>query len=79
MLSSEGQQKLIMLEESAKAAGKGKWGPPEECALHVRDIKWTLENPRHFVDSHHGKPVDGLYFLYICGYISWLYIYMLCR
>ncbi|KAK2184568.1 hypothetical protein NP493_260g03038 [Ridgeia piscesae] len=58
--NDEGQQKLIMLEESAKAAGKGKWGPPEECALHVRDIKWTLENPRHFVDSHHGKPVDAV-------------------
>ncbi|KAI0236877.1 Staphylococcal nuclease domain-containing protein 1 [Lamellibrachia satsuma] len=58
--NDEGQQKLIMLEESAKAAGKGKWGPPEECASHIRDITWTLENPRHFVDSHHGKPVDAV-------------------
>ena len=49
----------MQLEESAKAAGKGKWGPAEESNQHVRDITWAVENPRHFVDSHHNKPVDG--------------------
>lgn len=57
MLFSE-QTKLNELEDAAKAGGKGKW---EEStgADHVRNIVWNLENPRHFVDSHHGKPVEG--------------------
>lgn len=25
----------------------------------VRDLKYTIENPRHFVDSMHQKPVNG--------------------
>jgi staphylococcal nuclease domain-containing protein 1 len=25
----------------------------------IRDLKYTIENPRHFVDSHHQKPVNG--------------------
>ncbi len=58
-ICSEGQN-LIQLEEAAKAAGKGKWAPQPEHAEHQRDIKWTLENPRQFVDSLHNKPVDGM-------------------
>lgn len=58
---SEYAQRLIQLEEAAKAAGKGKWAPevvtnPEKV---VRNIKWTIENPRQFVDSYHQKPLDG--------------------
>ena len=56
---SEGQQKLAALEEAAKAAGKGKWGPPEELALHIRDTKWNIDNPRHFVESHKNKEIEG--------------------
>jgi staphylococcal nuclease domain-containing protein 1 len=48
------------LEETAKAAGLGKWSSPDELAKHVRDVSWTLENPRHYVDSHHGKPVEAV-------------------
>jgi staphylococcal nuclease domain-containing protein 1 len=57
--NDEGQQKLIQLEEAAKVSGKGKWAEGTG-ADHVRDITWTLENPRHFVDSHHGKPISAV-------------------
>ncbi|XP_076445232.1 staphylococcal nuclease domain-containing protein 1-like isoform X2 [Babylonia areolata] len=52
------QQRLIQLEEAARAAGKGKFGA--EASTHVRNITWIIENPRHFVDSHHSKPVDAV-------------------
>ncbi|BFZ25084.1 hypothetical protein BsWGS_28123 [Bradybaena similaris] len=54
-----GQQRLAQLEEAARAAGKGKHAE-EEASKHVRNIKWTIENPRHFVDSHHNKPLDAV-------------------
>lgn len=38
----------------------GKWGPAAKVAEHVRDIKWNLENPRNFVDSLHGKPINAV-------------------
>ena len=58
MLFSPGQISLIQLEEAAKTAGKGKHAP-EGVSDHVRQVKWTIDNPRHFVDSHHQKPIDG--------------------
>jgi len=58
--NDENQQKLVQLEETAKASGKGKWGPPEELAQHVRDIKWNLDNPRHFVESNKNKEIDAV-------------------
>lgn len=49
---------LAELEDAAKAAGKGKWGPnPSE---HVRDIKWSIENMRAFVDKAGGKPIKAI-------------------
>ena len=57
-ISSEKGQTLIQLEDAAKAAGKGKWEVGTESE-HVRNVVWSLENPRHFVDSHHRKPVKG--------------------
>lgn len=55
---SEAQQRLVQLEDAAKSAGLGKWGssPPTD---HVRDTKWTVEDPRKLVDSKHSKPVKG--------------------
>lgn len=52
-------QRLVDLEEAAKAAGKGKWGsaPANE---HIRNIKWTQENQRSFVDQLAGKPVNAI-------------------
>jgi len=69
-MSSESQSSLIQLEDAAKAAGKGKWGSPEELAAHVRDIKWQVDNVRHFVESNKNKEVDGmLYFASFQQYV----------
>lgn len=52
------QSRLAELEEQAKSAKKGMWS--EGTGSHtVRDLKYTIENPRHFVDSMHQKPVNG--------------------
>lgn len=59
-LFSPAQQRLAQLEEAARAAGKGKHAEGESTK-HVRDIKWVIDNPRHFVDSHHNKPIDGMF------------------
>jgi len=56
----EKQQLLIGLEDSAKAGGKGKWGPKEETDKHIRNITWAHDNLSHFVDSFHKKPVDAV-------------------
>lgn len=52
------QNRLSECEEQAKAAKKGMWS--EGNGSHtIRDLKYTIENPRHFVDSRHQKPVNG--------------------
>ncbi|XP_030843744.1 staphylococcal nuclease domain-containing protein 1 isoform X1 [Strongylocentrotus purpuratus] len=56
---SDDQSRLCDLEDAAKAAGKGKWAK-EQAADAVREISWTVENPRHLVDSLHQKPVDAV-------------------
>uniref|UniRef100_A0AAY5EUX8 Staphylococcal nuclease domain-containing protein n=1 Tax=Electrophorus electricus TaxID=8005 RepID=A0AAY5EUX8_ELEEL len=44
----------------AKAAKRGQWS--EGGGAHtIRDLKYSIENPRHFVDSLHQKPVNALY------------------
>ena len=58
-LCSESQTILIQLEDAAKAAGKGKWASPEELVTHVRDVKWQVDNTRHFVESNKNKEIDG--------------------
>uniref|UniRef100_A0A8U8C7M7 Staphylococcal nuclease domain-containing protein 1 n=1 Tax=Geospiza parvula TaxID=87175 RepID=A0A8U8C7M7_GEOPR len=53
------QSRLAELEEQARSAKKGMWS--EGTGSHtVRDLKYTLENPRHFVDSLHQKPVNAI-------------------
>lgn len=52
-------QRLIDLEEAAKAAGKNKWGSSSPSD-HVRNIKWTHENHRNFIDRLAGKPVNAI-------------------
>uniref|UniRef100_A0A2K6UMZ5 Staphylococcal nuclease domain-containing protein n=1 Tax=Saimiri boliviensis boliviensis TaxID=39432 RepID=A0A2K6UMZ5_SAIBB len=53
------QNRLSECEEQAKAAKKGTWS--EGNGSHtIRDLKYTIENPRHFVDSHHQKPVNAI-------------------
>ncbi|XP_016096139.1 staphylococcal nuclease domain-containing protein 1, partial [Sinocyclocheilus grahami] len=53
------QARLCDLEDQAKAAKKGLW--TEGGGAHtVRDLKYTIENPRNFVDSIHQKPVNAI-------------------
>ncbi|XP_074918015.1 staphylococcal nuclease domain-containing protein 1 [Chelonoidis abingdonii] len=53
------QNRLAELEDQAKVAKKGTWS--EGTGSHtVRDLKYTIENPRHFVDSMHQKPVNAI-------------------
>lgn len=53
------QNRLAELEEQARAAKKGVWS--EGTGSHtIRDLKYTIENTRHFVDSMHQKPVNAI-------------------
>lgn len=55
---SPDQARLCELEDQAKASKKGQWS--EGGGMHtVRDLKYTIENPRNFVDSLHQKPING--------------------
>ncbi|KAF6035658.1 SND1 [Bugula neritina] len=56
--SDESQQRLVQLEDSAKSSGLGKWGT-EGVSQHIRDIKWSVEDPRKLVDSKHSKPIKA--------------------
>ncbi|XP_044734250.1 staphylococcal nuclease domain-containing protein 1 isoform X1 [Chrysoperla carnea] len=51
--------RLIELEDAAKAAGKGKWASTP-APDSVRDIKWSVDNPRNFVDKLGGKRVKAV-------------------
>ncbi|RZC36999.1 TUDOR and/or SNase domain containing protein [Asbolus verrucosus] len=51
--------RLAELEDAAKAAGKGKWGSTPSSE-HVRDIKWSVDNMRSFVDKQGYKPVKAI-------------------
>uniref|UniRef100_A0AAR2JJZ8 TNase-like domain-containing protein n=1 Tax=Pygocentrus nattereri TaxID=42514 RepID=A0AAR2JJZ8_PYGNA len=53
------QARLCDLEDQAKAAKKGIWS--EGGGAHtIRDLKYSIENPRNFVDSLHQKPVNAI-------------------
>uniref|UniRef100_A0A6Q2YK55 Staphylococcal nuclease domain-containing protein n=1 Tax=Esox lucius TaxID=8010 RepID=A0A6Q2YK55_ESOLU len=53
------QVRLCDLEDQAKASKKGMWA--EGGATNtVRDLKYSIDNPRNFVDSLHQKPVNGM-------------------
>ncbi|KAM8980340.1 staphylococcal nuclease domain-containing protein 1 [Sarcophilus harrisii] len=53
------QNRLAECEDQAKMAKKGMWS--EGNGSHtIRDLKYTIDNPRHFVDSHHQKPVNAI-------------------
>lgn len=64
MCPSPEQARLCDLEDQAKAAKKGVWS--EGGGSHtIRDLKYSIENPRHFVDSLHQKPVNGESILFL--------------
>ncbi|KAK1166906.1 staphylococcal nuclease domain-containing protein 1-like isoform X1 [Acipenser oxyrinchus oxyrinchus] len=53
------QVRLCDLEDQAKSAKKGMWG--DGAGIHtIRELKYTIENPRHFIDSLHQKPVNAV-------------------
>ncbi|XP_035258116.1 staphylococcal nuclease domain-containing protein 1 [Anguilla anguilla] len=53
------QARLCDLEDQAKASKKGMWS--EGGGAHtIRDLKYSIENPRNFVDSLHQKPVNAI-------------------
>lgn len=53
------QARLCDLEDQAKSSKKGLWS--EGGGSHtVRDLKYSIENPRNFVDSMHQKPVNAI-------------------
>ncbi|KAG6452178.1 staphylococcal nuclease domain-containing protein 1 [Manduca sexta] len=51
-------KRLVEIEEVAKSQGKGIWGP--DAQKHVRDIKWSVENPKAFVNKFNGQPVRAI-------------------
>ena len=55
---NEDEQRMVALEEQAKSSGLGKWGKEQDA--HVRDIKYTVEKGKDFVDSFAFKPIDGI-------------------
>ena len=56
--ASETYQKLLGLQESAKASGKGKWA--SDISSNVRQCVWSLDNPITFVEARHGKPLPAV-------------------
>ncbi|XP_042223849.1 staphylococcal nuclease domain-containing protein 1-like [Homarus americanus] len=56
--SIRGESRLVDLEEAARTQSKGKWAGSD--AKHVRNVKWTCENMRSFVDKARGKPIDAI-------------------
>uniref|UniRef100_A0A672IWU6 Staphylococcal nuclease domain-containing protein n=1 Tax=Salarias fasciatus TaxID=181472 RepID=A0A672IWU6_SALFA len=53
------QARLCELEDQSKASKKGMWS--EGGGTHtIRDLKYTIENPRNFVDSLHQKPINAI-------------------
>ncbi|KAI4470620.1 ebna2 binding protein [Holotrichia oblita] len=51
-------EELCEKENAAKAQGKGKWGGIS--LEHVRDIKWSIDNMRTFVDKQGGRPIKAV-------------------
>uniref|UniRef100_A0A8C5A5T7 Staphylococcal nuclease domain-containing protein n=1 Tax=Gadus morhua TaxID=8049 RepID=A0A8C5A5T7_GADMO len=53
------QVRLCEMEDQSKASRKGMWS--EGGGAHtIRDMKYVIENPRHFVDAMHQKPVNAI-------------------
>lgn len=50
-------ERLIQLEDQAKAQGKGRHGTATPI---VRNIVWQIDQSKHFIDSQAGKPVRAI-------------------
>ncbi|KOB77411.1 Tudor micrococcal nuclease [Operophtera brumata] len=51
-------KRLVDIEEAAKNAGKGIWSA--DAHEHVRDIKWTVDNPKQYVNKFNGSPIKSV-------------------
>ncbi|XP_078533888.1 staphylococcal nuclease domain-containing protein 1 isoform X2 [Lissotriton helveticus] len=58
-VSSPELNRLSELEDQAKVAKKGLWSEGTGSQT-IRELKYVIENPRHFVDSMHQKPVNAI-------------------
>jgi len=47
------------LSEEARTQQRGVHNEVNK-SLHVRNVTWTVDNPRHFVDAHHQKPIPAV-------------------
>ncbi|KAI6242813.1 Nuclease domain-containing protein [Aphelenchoides fujianensis] len=56
--ADENVQKLLDAQEQAKAAKKGRWAGDSES--HVRDIKWTVDDPKELLEKYKGQAVDAV-------------------
>ncbi|XP_057710766.1 staphylococcal nuclease domain-containing protein 1 [Corythoichthys intestinalis] len=53
------QVRLCDMEDQAKSSKKGMWS--DGSGAHtIRDLKYTIDNPRNFVDSLHQKPINAI-------------------
>ncbi|CAF2622375.1 unnamed protein product [Rotaria sp. Silwood2] len=48
-------QRLQIIDEQTKANKRGRYSD-QIADVHVRNMKWTLENPKQFVDEHKSQP-----------------------
>lgn len=48
-------QRLVIIDEQAKSNKRGRYSD-QLASVHVRDLKWTLENPKQFVDQYKSQP-----------------------
>jgi staphylococcal nuclease domain-containing protein 1 len=48
-------QRLLVIDEQAKTNKRGRYSD-DLANNHVRNIKWTLDNPKEFVDRHKSSP-----------------------
>ncbi|CAB3225154.1 unnamed protein product [Arctia plantaginis] len=51
-------KRLVEIEDVAKSQGKGIWG--SDLQAHVRDIKWSVDNPKQFVNKFNGQPIKAI-------------------
>jgi staphylococcal nuclease domain-containing protein 1 len=53
-------QRLIQIDAEAKTNKRGRYSD-DSAENHIRNLKWTLENPKQFVDEHKSSPpIDAI-------------------
>jgi staphylococcal nuclease domain-containing protein 1 len=53
-------QRLIIIDEQAKSNKRGRYSD-QLSEVHVRNMKWTIDNPKQFVDEHKSQaPLDAI-------------------